>query len=300
LIIIKKVVDHKEKIQLNTLATVNSSFDTVMDDAVTDTGDHNAMMQSHTQPKRGCAGRNMKAFTLIELLVVIAIIGILAGMLLPALNQAREKARAAACMSNMRQALLAVRYYSDDNEGFMPASSTDDGVTWPKRLAPYLRQRGTTTTAPPNRVFTCPSASSASFPGFQNRDINLTYSCTGALLGFNDPSNPSGSGLTAKQPRPEASIQTNPSETPLIVECRKDPSGATANARSNCPWTAPYASTDLSSAGPGACYYLDFRHNSTMNIAFVDGSVRAVGFSQGKQLNQCLWEGRQRSSCPSP
>src|SRR5688572_4065552 len=91
-------------------------------------------------------GHQRAAFTLIELLVLIAVIAILAGLLLPAVSRAKEKAHRAKCFSNLRQVLLAATLYGIDNRDTYPFQLEDgvpvraiggDGLNYYDLLLPY-------------------------------------------------------------------------------------------------------------------------------------------------------------------
>jgi prepilin-type N-terminal cleavage/methylation domain-containing protein len=79
-----------------------------------------------------------RGFTLVELLVVIAIIGTLVGLLLPAVQAARESARLTTCSNNLKQIGLAVHSYHDSRKALPPSRSPGNGPTWAVFLLPFL------------------------------------------------------------------------------------------------------------------------------------------------------------------
>jgi prepilin-type N-terminal cleavage/methylation domain-containing protein/prepilin-type processing-associated H-X9-DG protein len=93
-------------------------------------------MLSNSRPM---SSKNKQGFTLIELLVVIAIIAILAGMLLPALGKAKEKARGISALNNGRQLMLAWQLYAGDNRDEIPAAKNPgDHPTFPGWVGGWL------------------------------------------------------------------------------------------------------------------------------------------------------------------
>lgn len=163
-----------------------------------------------------------QGFTLIELLVVIAVIAILAGLLLPALARAKEKAKSIKCTSNEKQIVLAYLLYADDNADHLPVAGQPEpsmGAGWvaPSRwfqeISPYISRLETsyTTLVAKGKVVVCPSAKidksiPKNIPGFEGYG---GYGHNWAYLGYT-PEN-----SEKRLARQKTSIITKPVETAM-------------------------------------------------------------------------------------
>jgi prepilin-type processing-associated H-X9-DG protein/prepilin-type N-terminal cleavage/methylation domain-containing protein len=186
-------------------------------------------------------------FTLIELLVVIAIIAILAAMLLPALNKARDKAKQISCTASVKQIATGLRMYTDDyNDYIVPISA--GGLYWVQILTEetsYLPKNKVAWNRPTG-IFNCPSQMSAT--PLDKKDIITNRYWNGSQIGLN--SHVDGKKLSKLR---------HTSSTYLLAD----------NGANSYIWVghtyAPYADSV-----PRA------RHNNAANFGFVDGHVESL------------------------
>jgi prepilin-type N-terminal cleavage/methylation domain-containing protein/prepilin-type processing-associated H-X9-DG protein len=240
--------------------------------------------------------RISEGFTLIELLVVIAIIGILAGMLLPALNKARSQATSAQCVSNLRQWGLAATMYFDDANQYIPLDEYDSGggndmpswsdVTsasstscWYNLLPRYVQKPGMSAFHSfsgfdylyhTKNIMECPAVNWAVMPSPTLRPY-FSYA-------FNSKLNQTMTTLTTVNQIDQGTSGPNNSNhrlvdnttVALMLDTIALPSEPKAFATQGTKYGSPHSYTTRISA----------RHNGFCNIVFFDGHVETVPLAQ--------------------